>query len=92
MNEALDPSAVLIAVAVVAVLGSFFGYVAYRFWRSGRRISDLLDTGAQRRRAQLESEARHGAPPPWKQALRRLVQILLVLAALGLAWLRLKSS
>ncbi len=89
MNGTLDLSAVSLAVAVLALFGLFFGYVAYRFWSGIRRISDLLDGRAERQRQRLAYEEKHGTPPAWKQALRRLVLILLVVAALALVWFRL---
>ena len=91
MTETPAPSAVLIAVAAIAVLGLFFWYVAYRFRRDGKRISAILDAGSQRRRERLDREARQGRQPAWQQALRRLIQIVLILALLALAWLRLRG-
>ena len=91
MNQTFDLQTILLAVGVIAVFGLFFGYVVYRFVSYGRRMSTMLDTRAERHRARVAYEEKHGMPPAWKQAGRRLIQILLVLAALGLAWFRLKS-
>ena len=92
MSGTIGPSTILLAVAVVAAVGAFFAYVAYRFWSYGRHMSAFLDRRAQRRREQADYEARHGTPPAWKQATRRLIQLLLIAAAFGLAWFRLRGS
>ncbi len=92
MTATLDLSAILIALAVVVVVGGFFAYVAYRFWSFGGQMSIFLDGRAERQRQRLAYEEKHGQPPAWKQALRRIVQILLVLAALGLAWLKFSGA
>jgi hypothetical protein len=91
VNQTSDLSTIAIAVAVLALFVGFFVYVALRFWSVGRRMKGLLDGRAERQRQQLAREEGQDQPPAWQQAVRRMIQIALVLAALALAWLRLRG-
>ncbi len=91
MNQTLDPYAILLWIAVIAIFGLFFWLVASIFWNDIKRISAIIDQAPERRRERLALEEKQGMPPAWKQALRRLAQIALVLAALGLVWFRLRG-
>ena len=91
MNQTLDLYAVLLWIAVVAVFGLFFWLVAAIFWTDIRRISAIIDGWPERRRQRLAREEEEGRPPAWKRAVHLLLQIVAVLGAFTLVWLKLRT-
>ena len=91
MNQTLDLYAVLLWIAVIAVFGLFFWLVAAVFWNDIRRIYAIIDGWPERRRQRLAREEKEGRPPTWLRALRWLLQIVAVLGAFALVWLKLRT-
>ncbi len=91
MNQTLDLYAVLLWIAVIAVFGLFFWLVGAVIWNDIRRLSAFIEGWPERRRQRLAREEKEGRPPAWKRALRLLLQVVAIVGALALVWLKVRT-
>ena len=87
MDSGLDLPTVALIITVAALFIWYFWHVATSMIKSGKALSDYLDSRADRHRLELEREARFGRYPLWYRAAQKL--ILAVLFA-GVAFYMLK--
>jgi len=91
LTRTIDFPTLLLALAVIALFGIFFWHVARVFWGSARHVTNVLEAWSQRDRRRPAYEPRHKPPLTWKQILRRAIQGFLILAMVGLLWLKLRG-
>ena len=85
MASGFDLYTIALAVGVTAVFGLFFWLVGSGIVTRIRQLARWHDGAAERQRAAIEHEAKHGPPPLWLKAIR----VVLIAALLGIVGLRL---
>ncbi|MFZ1682198.1 MAG: hypothetical protein WAT70_14350 [Rhizobiaceae bacterium] len=85
-----DIFTLLLAAAVVALIGFFFWHTGATMLKAARAFGAILDGRAGRQRAALDHEAIHGPVPLWLKAVRFL--LIASLVALLAVWFSIKMA
>ena len=85
MSAGTDLFTIILAAGVIAVFGVFFWLVGSGIVMRVRQLAWWHDGAAERQRASLEHEAKHGPAPLWLKTMR----VALVAALVGILGLRL---
>lgn len=70
MNAIPDLQVIVLALAVMALVGWFFWHVAASYIDIAKRFAAWLDARAQRQRDRIEYERINGRPPFWLRSVR----------------------
>ena len=85
MSSGPDFYTIALAIGVIVLIGTFFCLVGSGIVMRVRQLARWHDGTAERQRAAIEHERKHGATPLWLKAIR----VALVAAFVGIVGLRL---